>query len=86
MIGVQTDARLRRHGLGRHAVGLLIHQLLERGIAPVYATDVANVPSMRIAKTFFQRHTDLQFLFVGPWKLRRPKDASDGLPDSLFLS
>jgi len=86
MIGVDTDDRFRRHGLGRHAVGLLIHRLLERGIAPVYATDTANVPSMRIAETFFQRHADLQFLFVGPWKLRRPMDVPDGLPDSLFLS
>jgi hypothetical protein len=86
MIGVETDDRVRRHGLGRHAVGLLIHRLLERGIAPVYATDTANVPSMRIAASFFQRHADLKFLFVGPWRLRRPKDASDGLPDSLFLS
>jgi hypothetical protein len=86
MIGVETDDRHRRRGLGRHAVGLLIHRLLERGIAPVYATDTANVPSMHIANTFFQRHADLQFLFVGPWKLRRPKDAPDGLPDSLFMS
>jgi len=86
MIGVDTDDRFRRHGLGRHAVGLLIHRLLERGIAPVYATDTTNVPSMHIAATFFQPHADLQFLFVGPWKLRRPKDAADSLPDSLFMS
>ena len=85
MIGVETDTGHRRQGLGRHVVGLLIHRLLERGIAPVYATDTANVPSMRIAATFFQKHADLQFLFVGPWKLQRPKGIPPELPDSLFM-
>jgi hypothetical protein len=86
MIGVETNIRWRERGLGRYAVGLLIGRLLNRGISPVYATDVANVPSMRIAKAFFERHVDLLFLFVGRWHLRRPKSASGGLPDSLFLS
>jgi hypothetical protein len=86
MIGVETDIRWRERGLGRYAVGLLIRRLLNRGISPVYATDIANVPSMRIAKAFFERHVDLHFLFVGRWHLGRPKSASGGLPDSLFLS
>jgi hypothetical protein len=86
MIGVETDIRWRERGLGRYAVDLLIRRLLNRGISPVYATDVANVPSMRIAKAFFERHVDLHFLFVGRWHLGRPKSASGGFPDSLFLS
>ncbi len=85
MIGVETDERYRSQGLARRAVGLVISRLLELGRIPVYASDVLNLPSMRIANSLFEPYIDFEFMFVGKWTLDRPAAAPSSLPDSLFL-
>jgi len=85
MIGVETDLRFRGQGLGSCAVGMLASRLLELGLMPVYASDISNAPSMRIANSLFVAHIDLEFLFIGPWHLRKPEDSPPQDPDSLFM-
>jgi hypothetical protein len=86
MVGVETKGEYRGHGLGRCAVGMLANRLLELGRIPVYAADISNKPSVRIASAFFAPYIDLEFLFVGPWHIDRPSGSPPDLPDSIFLS
>lgn len=85
MIGVETNAKYRNQGLGLHAVSLLAARLLDLGRISVYATDILNEPSMRIANRLFEPHVDFEFLFIGPWNLDRPEGVPSCIPDSLFM-
>ena len=63
-----------------------ILEILTLGKQPVYASDVLNIPSMRIAeKLGFIPHCDLLCGFLGPWKKMRGEEDDPAIPDSSFM-
>jgi ribosomal protein S18 acetylase RimI-like enzyme len=85
MVGIGVYPDWRERGIAKILLGEVCQELLNRGIDPVYACDILNVPSLSLAKQFFEPHNEYQCLFIGDWQLERPSSASSVLPDSLFV-
>ena len=86
MIGVFTTPKTRKRGYATICAYAAILEILTLGKQPVYASDVLNIPSMRIAeKLGFIPHCDLLCGFLGPWKKMRGEEDDPAIPDSSFM-
>ena len=85
MIGIEVDPKWRQQGIGKLILSEVITKLHDHNIEPVYACDKSNMPSFQLALNYFTPFWEYHCMFLNDWKLNRPSNEAQILPDSLFM-